>query len=208
VHFLTWIITYLQKAFEKASKAILLAGYNQRTICKYFRKQGATIGEGCCISIKNLGPQPYLVSIGNNVWIIAEVVFHTYDGGVLVFTNQYPNQHLGGCGPIIIEDNVVIGRRAQLLPNIRIGRNSIVGAGSVVISDIPPNSIAMGVPARVIGSFAKYEEKFLARMKLQKPPDLDENQDWRSKKNQEILKRHLINLYINHQDKSEEISEK
>jgi acetyltransferase-like isoleucine patch superfamily enzyme len=198
----------LLKAFMKARMMIVLAGYNQNTIYKYFRKQGATIGEGCCISIRNLGPQPYLVSIGNNVWITAEVIFHTYDGGVLVFTPKYPNQHLGGCGPIIIEDNVVIGRRAQLMPNIRIGKNSIVGAGSVVISDVPPNSIVMGVPARVIGSFSKYEEKFLARWQEQRPPDLDKSQHWHSKKNREILRRHLVNLYMNPAKTPEKNTEK
>ena len=47
--------------------------------------------------------------------------------------------------------------------------HSVIGAGSVVISDIPPNSIAMGVPARVIGSTIKYKERSLAIWNEQKP---------------------------------------
>jgi serine acetyltransferase len=71
----------------------------------------------------------------------------------------------------------MIGANAQILPKVHIGRNSIIGAGSVVISDIPPDSIAIGVPARVIGSTLKYREKNIAiwneeiASKRQEPPD-------------------------------------
>lgn len=109
------------------------------------------------------------------------------------------NPNLDICGPIIIEDNCLIGVGAQLLPNIRIGRNSIVGAGSVVISDVPPNSIVMGVPARPISSLSKYEERCLAEWKEQSPPGVDTSAKdwWRSKENFNRFRRHLINLYMN-----------
>jgi tetrahydrodipicolinate N-succinyltransferase len=111
-------------------------------------------------------------------------------------------------GTITIEDNCMIGRNVNLLPNIRIGRNSIVGAGSVVISDIPPNSIVMGIPARAISSISKYEEKCMATWNEQRPPDMDltgSKNWWNSRKNQEILKKHLLNLFKD-QGKSEEES--
>ena len=75
-------------------------------------------------------------------------------------------------GSIIIDDNCVIGENAILLPNIRIGKNSIVGAWSVVISDIPPDSIAMGVPARVWSAIEKYREKCIEKWKVKKPLDI------------------------------------
>ena len=52
----------------------------------------------------------------------------------------------------IIENDVWIGRNAVILPGVTIGRGSIVGAGAVVTKNIPPFSLAVGVPAKVIKS--------------------------------------------------------
>lgn len=52
---------------------------------------------------------------------------------------------------VIIEENVFIGMNSTILKGARIGKNSVIAAGSIVTKDIPPNSIAAGVPARVIG---------------------------------------------------------
>jgi acetyltransferase-like isoleucine patch superfamily enzyme len=54
------------------------------------------------------------------------------------------------CGEVIIEDNVWLGMNVSVLPGIRIGNNSIVGAGSVVTKNIPPNQIWVGNPARYV----------------------------------------------------------
>jgi len=51
---------------------------------------------------------------------------------------------------IVIEEDVWIGSNAVILPGIRIGRGSVIGAGAVVTKHIPPYSVAVGVPARVI----------------------------------------------------------
>lgn len=51
---------------------------------------------------------------------------------------------------VIIGDDVWIGANAVILPGVRIGDHSIIGAGAAVTKDIPENSIAVGVPARVI----------------------------------------------------------
>lgn len=50
----------------------------------------------------------------------------------------------------IIGDNVIIGAGAKIIGNVKIGNNVIIGANAVVTHDIPNNSIAVGVPARVI----------------------------------------------------------
>jgi len=52
--------------------------------------------------------------------------------------------------PIVIEDNVWLGGGAILLPGVRIGRNAVVGAGAVVPRNVPPNTVVVGNPARVI----------------------------------------------------------
>jgi acetyltransferase-like isoleucine patch superfamily enzyme len=57
-------------------------------------------------------------------------------------------------GPVIIEAEVWIGEGVIVMPNVRIGRSSIIGANSVVTHDIPPGSVVAGAPARVIRSLA------------------------------------------------------
>jgi acetyltransferase-like isoleucine patch superfamily enzyme len=53
-------------------------------------------------------------------------------------------------GEIVIEDGAWIGVSSTIIFPVRIGRNAIIGAGSVVTRDIPENAVAVGVPARVI----------------------------------------------------------
>src|SRR5689334_4708222 len=52
--------------------------------------------------------------------------------------------------PIVIEDRVWIGSNAVVLPGVRIGYGSVIGAGSVVSRDIPPMTVAVGVPCRAV----------------------------------------------------------
>ena len=53
-------------------------------------------------------------------------------------------------GKVILKKNCKIGSHSTVLPNVTIGENSIIGANSLVISDIPGNVIAFGVPAKII----------------------------------------------------------
>jgi acetyltransferase-like isoleucine patch superfamily enzyme len=183
--------------------------YNDDSISNYFRKQGARIGKNCRFEIRWLASEPYLVNIGDHVFISKGVGFHTHDGGVWVLRGKDPTIHV--FGPITIEDNCIIGTKVEILPNVHIGRNSIIGAGSIVITDIPPNSIAMGVPARVIGSTIKYEEKCIAIWKEQKPPDLLPNKGhpfWAfDKENLRKVKRHLLKLFQQKVQSEEKIVE-
>ena len=52
--------------------------------------------------------------------------------------------------PVIIEDDVWIGSKAVILPGVHIGRHAVIGAGSIVTSDVPPHSVVAGNPARVL----------------------------------------------------------
>jgi maltose O-acetyltransferase len=52
--------------------------------------------------------------------------------------------------PVLIEDHVWIGAHVIILPGVRIGRHSAIGAGSVVTKDVPANCLAVGNPARVL----------------------------------------------------------
>jgi serine acetyltransferase len=55
----------------------------------------------------------------------------------------------------MIEDNVIIFTGACIFGNVTIGHDSIIGAGSIVVDDIPPYSLVIGVPGRVIKKFNK-----------------------------------------------------
>jgi acetyltransferase-like isoleucine patch superfamily enzyme len=139
--------------------------YNDLTVAEYYRKQGAKIGKNCRIHSRSVWGDAKQVTIGNHVFIAQGVILHTHDGGAWILREEVPRILV--TGTINIEDNCVIGANAQLLPDVHIGANSIIGAGSVVINDIPANSIALGVPARVIGSTLKYKEKNLAKWNQQ-----------------------------------------
>lgn len=186
------LLRRLRRAYE-------LRKYTPETIAEHFRKQGAQIGDGCYIVPTELGTEPYLVKIGNHVAIAAGVAFITHDGAAWVFRAQVPDVQV--LGPIVIEDNCFIGHRAILCPNICIGANSVVGAGSVVITDVPANSIVMGVPARPWGSLEKYREKCLARWAEQRPPgaSIEPGETWwnsrQAARNRELLKNHLLALF-------------
>lgn len=65
---------------------------------------------------------------------------------------------IGKSEPIILEDNVWIGDSVIVCKGVTIGKNSIIGAGSVVVSDIPENVIAVGNPARVVRHLDKTED--------------------------------------------------
>lgn len=65
---------------------------------------------------------------------------------------------IGKSAPITLEDNVWIGDSAIVCKGVSIGTNSIIGAGSVVVSDIPDNVIAAGNPARVVRHLDKTED--------------------------------------------------
>jgi acetyltransferase-like isoleucine patch superfamily enzyme len=193
------VLRLVQALYRRARQSLELRKYTPFTIAEYFRRQGAQVGDGCFIVPTSLGTEPYLIRIGNHVAIAAEVSFATHDGAVWVFRDQVPDLQV--FGPIVIEDNCIIGHRAVIFPNVRIGRNSVVGAGSLVISDVPPNSVVLGVPARAFGSLEKYREKCLERWAQQRPPDvtLEAGETWWNSRhfdaNRERLRRHLLAVF-------------
>jgi len=86
------------------------------------------------------------LKIGANVHISPFVIINT--GELDYRKTMEAREHLDS--PVIIEDGVWIGSGAIINPGVKIGENSVIGAGAVVTSDIPDNSVAVGVPARVI----------------------------------------------------------
>ncbi|MBO3088071.1 sugar O-acetyltransferase [Cellulomonas dongxiuzhuiae] len=65
--------------------------------------------------------------------------------------------------PVTVEDDVWIGAHVVLLPGVRVGAGSIVGAGSVVTKDVPPGVVVGGVPARVLRPITDADREFTYR---------------------------------------------
>jgi maltose O-acetyltransferase len=77
--------------------------------------------------------------------------------GVLIFDSDFHDLSAEGrhhrrpqTAAVVLEDNVFIGSRAIILKGVTIGKDSVIGAGSVVVRSIPPGVIAAGNPAKVI----------------------------------------------------------
>lgn len=101
---------------------------------------------GIGINCEVYGP----VKIGRDVMMGPEVVVYT--SGHKHDRVDIPMREQGSdeVRPVVIGDDVWIGRRAIIMPGVKIGNGCIIGAGAVVTKDIPDYSIAGGVPAKVI----------------------------------------------------------
>ena len=89
------------------------------------------------------------VTIGNNCCTgqgtIITALIHNFED-----TNKRINEQGVSVKPIVIEDDVMIGANASIMPGVRIGTHSIVAAGAVVTKDVPSHSLVAGVPAKLI----------------------------------------------------------
>lgn len=146
-------------------RTILNKYQKEKDLIQYLRNQGVQIGENCAIDYSaSFGSEPYLISLGNHVRVNEGVQFITHDGGVWVLRElkeKYKDIDL--FGEISVGNNVHIGTNATIMPGVHIGSNCIIGCGAIVTRDIPDNSIAVGIPARVIESLEEYEAKNEAR---------------------------------------------
>jgi len=134
---------------------------NYKVASLYAKHYGIKMGENVRFTGRHIsfGSEPYLIEIGNDVTITADVIFETHDGGVGVFRKEYPGINL--FGKIKIGNNVFIGHRSIIMPNVVIGNNVVIGAGSVVTKNVPDNVVVAGVPARTIKTLDEYKSKVL-----------------------------------------------
>jgi len=95
-----------------------------------------------------------IIADGASVSIGKKCLIGTYFSAVTSdFHNIDPEKRDSGDFPridVVIEDNVFIGNNVSILKGVTVGENSVIGTGSVVVSDIPENVIAAGVPCKVI----------------------------------------------------------
>jgi len=159
-----WRILFVEKSFSNKSR-------RQRFFTKLIKKQVATFGSD--LKVNEMCRLNKHVSLKNNVNLNGMEVqgngkvtignnFHSGKDILLITQNHnwknaksipYDDEYV--LTNITIEDNVWIGSRVTILGNTTIGEGSIIQAGSVVVNDIPPLSIAGGHPATV---FSKRDE--------------------------------------------------
>ena len=89
------------------------------------------------------------IVIGEDVGIAPNCAFYPYNHGTDL-DMPIGEQPLVSTGPITVEDGAWLGFGVIVLSGVRIGKGAVVGAGSVVLTDVPDNAIAMGNPARVV----------------------------------------------------------
>jgi acetyltransferase-like isoleucine patch superfamily enzyme len=130
----------------------------------YYRALFHKLGKGAYINGRISVRRPEGISIGSKT-TINDGVFMNGEGGieigkgvsistgVIIHTNSLIKEKLPEkehyTKPIKIEDGVWLGSGVIINPGVTIGKNTVIGAGSVVTHDIPANSLALGVPAKV-----------------------------------------------------------
>lgn len=114
------------------------------------------VGNNCYFGPALLPLYPELIKLHNNVVIHGKVRIVPHDMVNTFLKRAVPGEDFGpreriGC--IEIMDNVYIASGSRIMPNVRINKNCIISAGSVVTQDFPENSVVAGNPAKVIGRF-------------------------------------------------------
>lgn len=146
--------------------------FNHRSVligAKVWIEKGVIIiteADNCCIEIDDhtfIGPYTYMVGVGNikigkHCLIAAHCDIAATDHIFSDPTELIRKQRVT-CKGIVIEDNCWLGCGVKVVDGVTIGEGSVVGAGAVVTKDIPPCSVAVGVPAKVVRSRQLGEEK-------------------------------------------------
>lgn len=120
-----------------------------------FRSMGVIIGKNVDmydVSIDSLFP--FLVEIEDDCIITGGVKILAHDASLGMFIQKYK------VGKVKIHKKVFIGMDTIIMPGVEIGPNTIIGANSVVTRSIPPNSVAAGIPAKVISTLDEYLYKY------------------------------------------------
>lgn len=113
-----------------------------------------TTGDNCRIEVGDgayIGPYVCIAGPGH-IHIGKDCMIAAHSG---IYANNHRPYGLSREG-IVIEDNCWLGNGVKVLDGVTIGQGSIIGAGAVVTKNIPPQSVAVGVPARVIKSVKEY----------------------------------------------------
>lgn len=155
----------IKKLLNKLYRLYVYKTDHTKTSKKYLnwlRIKGVVVGEGTYVhDPKNITidvSRPELLKIGEHVFLHAGTTILTHDWASWCFVKKY-NDFIPSHGKVIIGNNVWLGENVTILKGVEIGDNVIIGAGSIVTKSIPSDSIAVGVPARVISNMDDYYNK-------------------------------------------------
>lgn len=129
---------------------------NLNTITKFVtvkKEANITIGNGCDINGSTLSCRSTSISIGNDVLIAGNCTITDSDWHNVLPIDKRSREYcqfVATDKAVYIEDNVWIGLNCIILKGVKIGKGSVIAAGSVVVCDIPPMVVAGGNPAKVI----------------------------------------------------------
>ena len=121
---------------------VIIKALNPNAVIKIGNNVGMS---GCTISCSAQ------VTIGNNVLIGSGVLITDTDAHAIHYQERNDSSKIKTI-PVLIEDDVFIGARSIILKGVTIGMGSVVGAGSVVVKNVPSMVIVGGNPAKIIGS--------------------------------------------------------
>lgn len=115
---------------------------------RLYRLSGLRVGPGTVIDRNLQVTRADLIEIGSRVTLTSGVSLL----GEITAVNSHLESDYGiqKAAAVVIEDDAYIGVKATILPGIRIGRMATVGANSLVMSDVPPYGVVLGVPARLM----------------------------------------------------------
>lgn len=134
-----------------------------------------TIGDGTYINMNCNFVDDGLIQIGEHVLFGPAVTIATVGHPVNPHMREYMYTD-----PVKIEDNCWIGANVTICPGVTIGKNSVIGAGSVVIHDIPENSVAAGNPCKVIRAIGEKDSVYYYKDRKIEPEDLLEEKALRN----------------------------
>lgn len=121
--------------------------------CKLIFKNNVSITDRCIISAANR------IEIGNGCLLGRDTFITDNSHGENISINELnisPHErNIFSKGTVIIGDNVWTGKNVCIMPNVKIGNGAIIGANSVVTHNIPPYSVAVGSPAKIIKTINK-----------------------------------------------------
>jgi len=128
-------------------------------ICK---ARGMKVGKDVIfIEAPAFGSEPYLIEIGDRTKITAGCTFINHDGAMYVIRSMEKYADARNFGRIKIGSNCFVGNNCIFLPRSQMGNNCILGAGSVLNSTMPDNSVFAGTPAKYICTIEEYGDKAL-----------------------------------------------
>lgn len=161
---------YLHMA-QKVQFMLLRNGY---TRADFLRRHGmlAGMGEKVYYYSRILPEDPKLLRLGNNVVIATNVRFLNHDRADIMLSTMFGKKYTKYFDCIDIGSNVFIGADVVVLPGVKIGDNSIIGAGAVVTKDLDPGKIWGGVPAKCIGDFDGFIDARVENVNPEKKADI------------------------------------